>query len=351
MNKPNLPPKPTTARADTVAATHVDTVAESSSSDAGPRSGPSAEELNDLNSKLAPALTRGDEFDALWSVWSERGDYVAATATSLAAAACRAAVDKIHAAWFMIRQMKLAIEDVDRPLVSTGTVDSLREGQTTAQALDRLVAEIAETDAETLASVERTFLQVGDRSVHERVKRLRGCSEWSNPKGILYNHPPSGCLALFHALLVSPPVYMEVRADLANIARFRREAIKFKETLEAHQKELQKHTDVGHVEAPQRATLSGLTLEESEQFRDLLDSICAGDVKTRHGNKDADRISTVRLIAEHFRMHSNLSRTVAAGWFKTEPWSTGFAVLACAALGYKVSTEEVRGALKNWASD
>ena len=358
MNKPNKPamtrPRPakTADQAATVAAEDPTEVAESPSPGTRPSLGAlSAEELNDLNSRLATALQREAEFDALWSAWSNNGDYVAATAAGLAAAACRGAVKEIHSAWFRMRQMAVAIEDIDRPLASTGAVDDLDESETNVQALDRLVAEFEDTDAETLASVQRTWRRLADWSLRERVKRIRRCSEWSNPTGILYNHPPSGCVALFRALLVSPPVYMEVRDDLAEIAGLRKEAITFRERIEAHEKKLREQAEGKRMQAPQRFTLSGLTHEESEQFHDLLDSICAGDVRTRHGNKDSERISTVRLIAEHFRGFLDLSRTAAAELFKVEPWSTGIAALARASLGYKVTSEDVRGALKNWPSD
>ncbi len=358
MNKPKRPASPssrpagTAIRARTVAAEDPNTVAESSSPTIRPGfGGLSVVELNDLNRRLAPALRRASHCDALWSVWSNDGDYVAAAAAGIAAAACRAAVKKIHTAWFAIRQTMLEVEGIDRPLVPSGLVDYVRKGETSAQALDRLVAEIEETDVEALATAHKTLRTLRDRSVRERVRRIRACSEWSNPNGILHNHPPEACVILFRRLLVSPPVYMEVRGDLAKITIFRRETIAFREKVEAHEKDLREGTNAEGVTAHQRPTLSGLTREESEQFHDLLDSICAGDIRTRHGKKDSERIATVRLIAEHFRSFLNLSRTAATDLFGVEPWSTGIAELAHAALYFQVTSEEVRGALKNWASD
>lgn|GEM_PF-3153866 len=154
-------------------------------------------------------------------------------------------------------------------------------------------------------------------------------------------------MILFRKLLVSPPVYMDVKSDLANLAIFRREAMAFREKVEAHEKELRDGVDTRRVEAPRRPALSGLTHEESEQFRNLLDSICAGDVRTRHGKQRAERIATIRLIAEHFRTLVNLSWTAATDLFKVEPWSTGIAELAHAATDYHVTVDDVRGAFKN----
>ena len=311
---------------------------------------PSASELNDLNSRLAPALSRADEFDALWSVWGENGDYVAATAAGLAAAACRAVVNDIHAAWFALRRNMQMIDGIDLPLVPKRANSPLKK-ESTARALNRVVAEIKKSDKNLLASVRRTMRRLGDEGLRERAIRIRKCPEWSNRNGILHNHPPEACVILFHKLLVSPPVYMEVRGDLAKIATFRRDAIAFREKVEAHEKELREAIDSERAEASRRPTLSGLTGEENEQFHDLLDSICAGDIRTRHGNKDSERIATVRLIAEHFRSFLKLSRAAATELFNVEPWSTGIAELAHAALYFQVTSEDVRGALKNWASD
>ncbi len=229
-----------------------------------PFGGLSAEELNDLNSRLAPVTLRAAHYDALWSVWSNNGDYVAAMAAGLAAAACRVAVKKIHAAWIAIRKTTQEVEGIDLPFVPVGSVEYVREGETSAQALDRLVDEIEKTDAGTLATAQRTLRTLRERSVSERIRRLRACSEWSYPNGILHNHPPEACVILFHKLLASPPVYMEARNVLAKITIFRREAIAFREKVEAHEKELSEGTNVEGVTAAQRPTLSGLTREENE---------------------------------------------------------------------------------------
>lgn len=311
----------------------------------------SSDEQDDLNSKLAPALRKASHFDALWSAWGESDDYVAATAAGIAAAAARAAVQNIHAAWFAIRRATLEIEGIDHPLPPPASVDYVREGETRDEALDRLATEIKESDAETLASLQETLRRWRGETVDERVNRIRRCPEWSNPRGILHNHPLSACVVLFRALVVSPPVYMDVRGELSRFVGFRRNAIEFRQKVETLEQDLRADWDGLNVEDRRRLTFPGLTPAESEQFRDSLDAICAGDVRTRHGKDDADRVSTVRLIAEHFRCFLDLSRTAAAEKFGAAPWSSGIAALARAALGYNVGTDEVRGALKNWASD
>jgi hypothetical protein len=56
----------------------------------------SGDEFNDLNSTLEPALDRARQFDALWSVHTDRGDVVAALAAGIAAAGCRSRI-VVHA--------------------------------------------------------------------------------------------------------------------------------------------------------------------------------------------------------------------------------------------------------------
>lgn len=313
--------------------------------------GLSAEELNDLNSRLAPALQCGDEFDALWSVWSQGGDYVAATAAGLAAAACRFLINEIHAAWYELRACSQTVEAAHLPFAPLNTGAKTGKKETRAQALNRVVTEIKAHDEEILLSVRRTMRQFGDEGAYERAVRIRSCPEWKNRKGILRDHPTEACVLLFRKLLVAPPVYMEVRDDLSKISVFRRQAIAFRQKVLDHEKELGAGETTDSGTGSQRRTLSGLSHEENRLFHELLDTICAGDIRTRHGNKDSERISTIRLIAEHFRSYLNLSKAAATDLFGVEPWSSGIANLAHAALYFQVTTEDVRGALKNWASD
>lgn len=307
------------------------------------------DQLNELNSQLRPALDRALHFDAQWSVWSARGDYVAALATGLAAAVCRSAVEVVRGARSRVREVALLMEDIDRPLASNDCVEDGDGDETSAEALDRLVTDIVGQHAETVTPLAKAVHRLGDKSIEERAKRIRACSEWSNPNGILCNHPPSACVELFCTLLVSPVVYMDGRDEIMAIARFRGEASAFRARIKAFEAESQARTK--EVDAAFPFNLPGLSYEQTDQFRDWLDAVCAGDLRMRHGKKDSERVYTIRDIAEHFRCFLEIPRTTAREAFKVEPWSTGLAALARAALNYKVSTEDVRGALKNWGSD
>lgn len=313
--------------------------------------GLSAEEMNDLNSRLAPALANAVEFDALWSVWSHNGDYVAATAVGLAAAACRSLVSEIHAARYALRTSTRLVEVGHLPLTPMRARKRTLKKETREQALDRVVSEIEGHDDEDLLSMRRTMRQFGDEGPFERAVRIRECTEWENGEGILSDHPTEGCVLLFGKLLVAPPVYMEVRKDLTKIAVFRRQAIAFRQKVLDHERELAAGEETDSGPRSERRTLSGLSVEENQQFHELLDEICAGDIRARHGHKDSERVSTIRMIADHFRSYLNLSKAAATDQFGVDPWSSGIANLAHAALYYQVTTEDVRGALKNWASD
>lgn len=305
------------------------------------------DEFNDLNTALEPASERARHFAALWSEFSGRGDFVAALAAGLAAAACRSAVDGLHASWFMARKMYLAIGDFDEPPIVGFPFGQNDANETTAQVLDKLVADIAESDKETLKELVQALPRFGQRSIGERLRQLRECYEWSNPNGILHDHPASACEALFRALLVSPVVHAEVQDDLMEVRTLRREARRFRDKIRAFDEHMQSSaggSDTGQF-------LPKFSPDECERFRDSLDSLCAGDVRTRHKHEHSDRVAIVRVIADHFRRFLNLTREKAAAAFRVEPWSTGIAALAHAALNRRVSTEDVRGALKDWSSD
>ena len=306
------------------------------------------DEFNDLNERLASALRRAHEFGALWSVWSDHGNVVAALSAGIAAAACRALVSQIHTAWFVIHRSTRLIAEIDEPFASTASVASPHHGETKEKALDRLVEEIAERDPETLAPLIETLPRRGIRSVRERLRQLRACPEWSDPTGILHDHSSEGCAALFRTLLVSPVVHLGVRDDLVHIVALRREARKFRDKVHSFDRA------VG-VKNEQPKDTRALWLpnlyEKGEPFREYLDELCAGDVRTRHNNREAQRVAIIRAIAEHFQCYWGMSRKVATQTFRTEPWSTGIAALAHASLNRLVTTEDVRGALKNWSSD
>lgn len=305
------------------------------------------EELNDLNAKLAPALEREREFDAFWSTSSARGDVVAALAAGLAAAACRSAVHEVSSSWFAIRKITLAVEDFDAQPPSSNWADDAHSYETSEQALDRLVSEIAEQDEETLAPLVKTLGRFGMRTLDERLRQLRACPELSNPNGILRGHPPASLTALFRTLLISPVVHdEELQDDLSEISALRRDARHFRDKIHAFDEYFASKEE----NAPRRF-LPNVPADESERFRDSLDALCAGDVRTRHQHEHAGRIAIIRDVADHFRRFLNITRGSAAEMFRLEPWSAGIAALAHAGLNTLVTTEDVRGALKNWSSD
>lgn len=301
------------------------------------------DEFNELNATHEPALNPARQFDAFWLSGAERGDHVAALASGIAAAGCRAAVHGLHEAWFMHRKMMLALGDFDEPRTATHQDSSSRPGETAAQVLDRLVAQILETNDETTERLTRALPRFGQRSLRERLTQLRDCEEWLNPNGILHDHPAEGCAVLFRTLLLSPVVHAEIQDDLMEVRSLRRDARRFRDKIRAFDSHIQ--SGGGAPFLPQLAS------DESERFRDALDTICAGDVRTRHKREGADRVAIVRAIADHFRRFLNVTREAAADMFRVDPWSTGFASLAHAALNREVSTEDVRGALKDWTSD
>jgi hypothetical protein len=291
-------------------------------------------------------LDRARQFDALWSAHTDRGDVVAALAAGIAAAGCRSAVHGLHESWFMRRKLELALGDFEEPPVSSYRADEWIRGETTGQTLDRQVADIAKSDDESLTKLVKALPRFGQRSIGERLKQLRDTPEWSNPTGILRNHPPAACAVLFRTLLLAPIVQAEAQDDLAEVGALRRDARRFRDKIRAFDQHMESSPNGGT-----KRFLPNLSTDECEQFRDTLDALCAGDVRTRHTSEHSDRVAIVRAIADHFRRFVNVTREAASTAFRVAPWSTGIAALASAALNRQVSTEDVRGALKDWSSD
>jgi len=242
----------------------------------------------------------------------------------------------------MHRKMMLAIDDFDEPAAKYQFIESPPD-QTTLQVLERLVETILDTNDEATERLTRALPRFGQRSLRERLVQLRECEEWLNPNGILHDHPAEGCAVLFRTLLLSPIVHAEIQDDLMEVRYLRRDARRFRDKIRAFDTHIQSRGGTRFL--PQ------LTHDESERFRDALDTVCAGDVRTRHKREGADRVAIVRAIADHFRRSLNITREAAVDLFWVDPWSTGFASLAHAALNREVLTEDVRGALKDWASD
>jgi hypothetical protein len=301
------------------------------------------EDVNDLNSKIGPALDRSVHFDRLWAFFSERGDFVAAVTAGLAAAVCRLAMQDIQTSWNSVRAWTLALEDIDRPLAAS-EVRTAGISETTEQALDRVVGEIEDQQWLSDQRLLRGSQRFGQHSVSERLRQLRACPEWSNPYGIFRGHPPAGCAILFRTLLVWPIVFAELQVDLTRIETLRHEARRFRRSLLAFDEFVEATSTAGRY-------LPDVSATDSEAFRDTLDILCAKGARTRYQNEHSDRVALVRQIAGHFRRFLNVTHDEAARTFKVEPWSTGISALASAALNRRVSTEDVRGALKNWSSD
>lgn len=315
---------------------------------------PSAEEQNrdnaDYWARLRPAVNLSTVSEVTWEAAAKRGDHATAFSAGITAAAAYAAKQSAHEVWVAVREIwaatAWATEDVDRPLAEVMQQPpepievraDADDSETIEQALDRFVSEVNEHRAEAVETVDELaplLRPLGQKSVSERLARIRGCSEWSNLRGVL---PPSACVALCRSLLVRTPVYFDVKKKLSDISRLRNDARDLKRELVV----------LGFT--------PGLSERQHEALVALLDKFASwsgpdsGTGKpVRHQNDSAPRVFTVRLIAAALLPYMGEPRMTAIANVKAR--ATGIAALAGAALSEHVTPKDVRGALKDWTGD
>lgn len=297
--------------------------------------------------KLRPARNLSTIAEVLWERSAKNGDYVTAMSAGITAAAAYLAKETAYAAWVKVRDIwaaaAWAIEDVDRPLaeVMQSREDPFDEHRdrddkgTIEEALDRLVSEVNALGPENLDELTALLPRIGDKTVSERLSRIRRCEEWGNLRGIV---PPSVCVALCRCLLVDTPLYVDQRDTLTNIDRLANQA-----------RDLTREFEV-------LGFTPGLSEQQHWALLALLgrfaswDSAASGTKKPiRHRLDTAPRVHTVRVIAGWLLPYMGKPRSTAIK--NTNARAIEIAALATAAWGKHVTPKDVRGALKGWTGD